>query len=136
MFYRQLTAAIRAHRGISISQVVAVRGIAVAGTESGQGHFLYSVPPTAGLPPICPWPYSFEGTVWFLFPPTLPLVKHKLVDGWFEVTHLDHQRTDMWGARGNFGGIVGSLITLDAYVTRHPEKLDFTSSRADGGQEL
>ena len=89
MFHRELTAAMRAHWCISIGQVVAVRGIAMTDTESGQSHLLYSVPPAAGFPPVRPWPYSFEGAVWFAFPPTLPLVKYKLVDGRFEVTHLD-----------------------------------------------
>ena len=53
-------------------------------------------------------------------PPSLPLVKDKPVNGWFELVGLDLKRADVCRARGNFGGCIGFFVPLDAYVARYP----------------
>ena len=55
MFDSQTSTAVITHRRFRTGKVVAMCGMAVADTKSGEGYFLYHAAPAAGFPPIYVW---------------------------------------------------------------------------------
>ena len=55
MFDSQTSTAVITHRWLRAGKVVAMCGMAVADTKSGEGHFLYPAAPAAGFLPINVW---------------------------------------------------------------------------------